>query len=337
MSATISRLISKIIPYGARVYKESHVPEFLLTAPRLLIAHFFAGLFGGDGCCPSSRYNTKFVLRHTVEFLFSKVETLSENSADYKKEIIALLGKLDIIAYEANPRLMPIKLDGLTKYKYFINISQKSVNKYADTIGFAHCMSKATRLFASHALINLDDNINSQNMNIIKLFDINTAYSQSLAQADILNIRYQVRRKYVINNIKMTLNNGYNKAIKDYQNDNVVIGPVIVKRVIIDSLSGRVKNQRSMSNYEELLIQWNAYHWFRDDEHDKDKDCKRGISGQRLSPAVYATSQHQVAIPCMQMKVLSIKPIGLKPVYSLIVPDTHNFIANGIVIHDNTI
>ena len=87
MNAAISRTISKIvgIPYGKRVYKESHVPEFLLTAPRLLVAHFFAGLFGGDGCCPSSWYKTRFELRHEVHFLFSKVETLSENSSNYKK------------------------------------------------------------------------------------------------------------------------------------------------------------------------------------------------------------------------------------------------------------
>lgn len=337
INAKISRSISKIngVPYGARVYKESHIPEFILSAPRLLIAHFFAGLFGGDGCCPSSRYKTRFELRHTVDFLFSKVETLSKNSSDYKKEIIQLLTKLNIEALEYNPILKPIKSDGLIKYTYFINISPKSVNKYANTIGFSHCMSKSTRLFASYALINLDNHIKIQNMKIVNLFDKNTNYLQAQIQADARNLIGSYRGRFIIKNIKMSTQNGYDKAILDYSNNNIVIGKMIIKHAVTDILSGVIQKQTSKSNYEVLLKEWHAYHWFRNEEHDNNKDAKRGASGQKLSKDIYATSQHQLTIPCMQMKVLSIKSVGLKPVYNLIVPDTHNFVANGIIVHDD--
>ena len=45
LNSNISRTISKekgILP-GARICQDSHVPEFMLTAPRLLVAHFFQG------------------------------------------------------------------------------------------------------------------------------------------------------------------------------------------------------------------------------------------------------------------------------------------------------
>lgn len=337
MNAAISRVISKIagIPYGARVYKESHLPEFILTAPRLLVAHFFAGLFGGDGCCPTSRYKTRFELRHTVDFIFSKVETLSENSSAYKKKIIMLLTKFNIISTEATPKLNRLKLDGLTKYSYFINVDPKSVNTYANTIGFSHCISKALRLFASYALINLDHNINIQNQKIIQLFNDYTGYLQIQINANRLNLTNFDRISYVKAHLKMTNGQGYIKAINKYKKNNLVIGPFMTQHAVTDVLSNVTKKQISKSNYEALLKQWQAYHWFRDEEHDNDKNSKRGKSGQKIAGTVYATTQHQLTIPTMKMTVLSIKPVGIKPVYNLLVKDTHNFVANGIVVYDN--
>lgn len=337
MGAKISRTISKIpgIPYGARIYKESHLPEFIFTAPKLMIAHFFAGLFGGDGCSPSSRYTKRFELRHTVDFIFSKVETLSDNSSTYKKEIINLLQNLNIIATETKPRLRPIKLDGLVKYSYVINVSDKSVNTYANTIGFSHCISKASRLFASYALINLDYNISTQNLKIIQLFDNYTNFSQVQTNATRLKLINFERAGYIKKHLRMTTIEGYNMAIENYKKDNLAIGTFIIKHAVTDFLCGITKKQISKSNYENLLREWDSYHWFRNEDRDDNKNSPRGISGQKIAGTVYATTQHQLTIPTMKMKVLSIKLVGLKPVYNLRVPLTHNFVANGIIVHDD--
>lgn len=245
-----------------------------------------------------------------------------------------MLQKLNIDATEASPRLKPLKSDGLVKYSYFINISPKSINTYANTIGFSHCISKAARLFAGYALMNLEYNVIIQNNTIIQLFDNYTNYSQVQSDATKLNLTGGKRGKYVSKNFKMTTTKGYNKAIEDYKKNNLVIGTLIIQHAVTDYLNSYVKKQNSKINYETLLKQWEAYHWFRDEKRDNNKNSKRGINGQKIAGTVYATTQHQLTIPTMKMTVLSIKPVGKQPVYNLHVPLTHNFVANGIVVHD---
>ena len=133
----------------------------------------------------------------------------------------------------------------------------------------------------------------------------------------------------------MTIASGYHQAINDYKSNNIVLGQFASIDAIKEVLLGTTHKILAKHNREETLKQWHAYHWFRNDEHDKDTKCKRGIKGQKITATVYAIEQHQLTIPTIIMNILSIKPVGLKPVYSLHVAGTHNFIGNGIVIHDH--
>ena len=45
--------------------------------------------------------------------------------------------------------------------------------------------------------------------------------------------------------------------------------------------------------------------------------------------------QSHVGEVCLGKKVKSIQPIGKADVYCLVVPETHNFIANGMVVHNS--
>lgn len=45
--------------------------------------------------------------------------------------------------------------------------------------------------------------------------------------------------------------------------------------------------------------------------------------------------QYLVGDPCLGRKVKSIEPAGKADVYCLVVPATHNFIANGMVVHNS--
>ena len=43
------------------------------------------------------------------------------------------------------------------------------------------------------------------------------------------------------------------------------------------------------------------------------------------------------SLPTMEMKVIGIRPVGLKPVYDIEVDEIHSFLANGVVAHNCTI
>jgi hypothetical protein len=68
---------------------------------------------------------------------------------------------------------------------------------------------------------------------------------------------------------------------------------------------------------EEFLTTVGAINWFSDDDT---------IS--------YGVERGQIGLPTMNLKVIDIRPAGLKKVYDIQVDDTHSFLANGIVAHN---
>ena len=48
----------------------------------------------------------------------------------------------------------------------------------------------------------------------------------------------------------------------------------------------------------------------------------------------YSITRDDIAIPCFEIKVISKENVGLKEVYDITVDNTHNFLANGIVVHN---
>ena len=48
----------------------------------------------------------------------------------------------------------------------------------------------------------------------------------------------------------------------------------------------------------------------------------------------YATAKDELFIPCFKTKVISKENVGRKEVYDITIENTHNFLANGIVVHN---
>ena len=51
----------------------------------------------------------------------------------------------------------------------------------------------------------------------------------------------------------------------------------------------------------------------------------------------YSLTKTRASLPTMEMKVICIRPVGLKPVYDIEVDEIHSFLANGVVAHNCTI
>ena len=71
---------------------------------------------------------------------------------------------------------------------------------------------------------------------------------------------------------------------------------------------------------------------------DSDKSCENTKKTFRNhDQRSYSLTKTRASLPTMEMKVIGIRPVGLKPVYDIEVDEIHSFLANGVVAHNCTI
>lgn len=338
LSVHIARAFASIrgVPLGARSNQESHVPYFLNDAPRIVLAHFMAGLFGGDGCVPclqNYRKSGKLGLSTTLKFVFTKSKNMEDNAKEYTKELISSLKRLGINSRIETPQKNTTGKDGLEKFMHSIVICHDSIKRFAETVGFAHCAGKACRLSVCMALERRRNYIRRQNSIITELFDKHTNFSKVRADAEGLQLKGSALAAHTRKKFKMPLLKGREAAIAEYAQENLVIGHVKSMPSIRDNLTGKVEGDITFVDVEEMLREWNVYHWFRTDIPEEEI-IRSPVNGAIISKTTYAFGQDDLSIPCMKMKVIHRKNVGVKQVYDITVPKTHNFLANGVVVHN---
>lgn len=308
LGVTLSRALSEIkgITIGARVSQETKIPNFIINAPRRVIAAFLGGMFGGDGIAPTTgiKNKGKVRLKRDIGFVFSKHETFKNNANTFAKEIEMLLAKFNITCKLYKPSLYGKTTNGINKYKYVININHENLVKFSQYIGFSHCINKQCRLSATVAICRLRSKIQEQNKHLIK----------------ICKEKFQ-------SNIVMTV--AREQAIKDIiKQDHHQFGHFIHVQTIKNHLNNDCGDKcEAYVNDESFLQEWNAYKWFRNQSTEIRENKK-------YTPTTYSVTRKDNVIPCMQMKIVSRVNIGLKEVYDITIDNTHNFIANGVVVHN---
>lgn len=71
---------------------------------------------------------------------------------------------------------------------------------------------------------------------------------------------------------------------------------------------------------------------------DSDKSCDNiRKTFRNHDQRSYSLTKTRASLPTMEMKVIGIRPVGLKPVYDIEVDEIHSFLANGVVAHNCTI
>lgn len=350
LGKTTATLLSKIegITYGKRVIQKTYLPKFIKTAPRIIIANYLAGLFGGDGLAPSTKFvtNKKIALRHDLGFVFSKVESENENAIEYCNDLIQLLDKFDIKAKIQKKQKLPIKKDGLQKYKHIISINTNNVQKFYKQIGFAYCITKHIRLTVSASIINLSDKIKEQNDFIVNKFNELTNYTEINKEAVRLNYTGSKKTNYIINNMSDKMDNMRSSAINEWKINNPIYGQIKSSSSIRDNLTGKTIGTVPYIDEEELMKKWNVFSFFRDEKivTDIQKDYIQSQSennnnidinkNKQITKTIYAVPHTRDTIPCIQMEVIQVKNVGIRETFDITVENTHNFIANGVVVHN---
>ena len=310
------------------------IPKFIFNAPRIIISSFLAGLFGGDGCCPTSKKITSkinkiynFSVRHSVGFVFSKANKVA--GFKYQQELINLLSLFNIKATLDKICKLPIKKKNIQKYKYTLKIKSNDILIFYRNIGFAYCKHKHSRLGAACSIKNLRDKIKEQNEFITNKFDEISNYKIIHNKVSELGFSKSKKASYIYKNIGEKLDDIRDKSIKEWTINNPLYGKVKSTSSIRDSIINKTNGTVPYLNEEELLKSWGVYNWF-----SEDIQIENPYTNKIFTPIAYSSGQKSEALPYLEMNIIYKRNIGELDTYDISVKDTHNFIANGVVVHN---
>ncbi len=146
---------------------------------------------------------------------------------------------------------------------------------------------------------------------------------------------------YMNSNLSTEMDKARKKAIANWKENNPLFGHVKAAASMRDDLIGKTNGTVPFVDDENILKEWGVYNWFRKDSSNS-KDAKnngdikevKDNKSRKCTPTAYAVLRGHDTIPCMKQKVIYMKNIGIRETYDITVENTHNFIANGIVVHN---
>jgi hypothetical protein len=196
-------------------------------------------------------------------------------------------------------------------YQLTLHLDINELITFHEKIGFRYCCHKSQRLEAAVSYKRLKNEVVRQHNWIVTKVDELTNFTRI--------------KKENPNKIVPT-----KKAIEQAVNELKIIEPLIHKygipttHDITDHLIKGTQFGKFTSNSfptaEEYLREIGALHWFKNDSEN--------------GAICYGVNRENEGLPTMDLRIIDIRPAGVKPVYDIQVDDTHSFLANGIVSHN---
>ena len=308
---------------GRKVNQSAKLPDFITDpeCPKPIVREFLGGLFGGDGhTCVLGMHRGKRDLLSSISFSQTKnkiyIDSLSEMMNDIKKLLARFdINKVTIQNFKETSYSKNKKLDNSKKpedennmnYQLTLHLDINELITFHEKIGFRYCCHKSQRLEAAVSYKRLKNEVIRQHNWIVTKVDELTNFTRI--------------KKENPNKIVPT-----KKAIEQAVNELKIIEPLIHTYAIpsthdiTDHLIKGTQFGKFTSNSfptaEEYLREIGALEWFRNDS------------------SCYGVNRDSTGLPTMDLKIIDIRPAGVKPVYDIQVDDTHSFLANGIVSHN---
>tara|TARA_R100001163_G_C5068138_1_gene207986 strand:+ start:2504 stop:7195 length:4692 start_codon:yes stop_codon:yes gene_type:complete len=300
------------------------------TTPKSVLKEYFGGLFGGDGVSPCIVHlkNNPDTMK---EVRYIQTRSDKEILTKYMEEIQVGLDRLGVKSYVCKIKT-PSKKSTYYNEKELRFIGILTVlwgTSFAKNIGFRYCSHKSARLAAATAWWGMKETVKTQRISVAtKALESKTndnnwettvkrAYMEESEITPIINEYYASfgRNKNVTKQqLTVAINGCGRKNIsKERESHKRANFPPVTKKGVetgIPTLRGFLKSI-------------GAIDWFS--THTK-KGTKYTIT--------YSTNRETEEYPKLNLRVVGKRNVGEKKVYDLTVKDTHNFIANNIVVHN---
>ena len=293
---------------GKRITQEADLPHFILNddCPKPIIREFLGGLFGGDGHTCILSYTTFTSVSFSQTKCYEKLDSLRKMMNDISK----LLNKVNIEKITLqNPKETSYskKKEENKNYQIVLHIDNDYLIKFSENVGFRYCCHKSQRLEAGITYKRFRDETMRQKHWILNRVNELTNYKEK---------RSNDPSKYVKTSKELE------QSIKELKEKEVIIHECAIPNhhdmteYFMNNRSKCKFNNKRFPNATEFLKEIDAENWFSNDKMN------------------YGVSRENNSLPTMNLKVIDIRPIGLQPVYDIEVENTHNFLANGVVVHN---
>lgn len=282
---------------GKRLSSNINLPNFIINAncPIWILREFLKGLMGGDGHCPNFDKNTdKF---GKVAFSQSKSYDNIDSLINYMKNIKNIFEKFNINSTVSNTT----KNASGEGYTVHLNIKQDDMIIFYEKIGYAYCVGKSYKLAVACSYYKLKKETKRQYNWVcerVKILKKSMLISEALKQAHL-----ELELNEPIFNKHYSL-----PGIKSLKFD-------IRNNISLSSCKFRKLDFPSIENYLKLT---ESYDRFVSNDNTKS----------------YSVKQDDTHSPCYYLSILNKKDIGKHAVYDIEVKNTHNFVANGVVVHN---
>jgi DNA polymerase elongation subunit (family B) len=297
---------------GKRTTQPHVLPGFIIAddCPRPVVREFLSGMFSGDGCTIA------------ISDSFGSVGFVQSSEPDHIEDLLTMMNQikhlLEKFGVESSIMTPQTRIDSCASILVNLRIRTHSIRQFAETIGFRYCIHKSIRLWAIVSYIKFRDEVSRQRNSVIQ-------------RASELRGAPTVTRKPLSNN-------------PDPCDLNSDLQDTLVK---IKNCSSRERRARDVSNstlkrggntqrgitLKEAVSQSMRHSYFPSVVTYLHSIGANGLFSNGSGKSTYAFPIGQ-GIPTLNLKIVSIRPVGVKQVFDIGVASTHNFIANGIIVHN---
>jgi DNA gyrase/topoisomerase IV subunit B len=300
---------------GGRTSQVAALPAFILDSkcPLIVVREFLGGLFGGDGVAPClTKYKTRCSRQRRYHFdglgfVQSKQPEHVESLMDMMKQVGSLLRLFDI---ESLVRKQPRRGGKGTSELVKIFVARDDYLKFADRIGFRHCIHKSRRLSCVQSYFRLYELVREQ---------------RKMMQKRGLELRAEGKN----------VTQAHKLSVEEFKSKNLVLHPASL--IIPGNLKYTAKNNKYLNNlcrsgFDDpltFLRKIDGLKYFITEDDIKADTNRQGT-------AQYGNTKEDLFISPLKLTAIQVKHLQeQKHVYDLSIEDpTHCFLAGGIVAHN---
>jgi DNA-directed RNA polymerase II subunit RPB2 len=332
----------KGLQIGAKIGQPSQLPDFVTdpNCPRPIVREFIAAVYGADGhtCCLSLHRGKRDLLT-SIGFSKTKPTEHLESLNNMMQTMQRLLAKCGI----TKTTIQPARQTSGSKKKADVNSQNFQINLHIDIselvlfsekVGFRYCCHKSQRLEAGVSYKRLREETTRQHNEIVARVDELTGFSQIKAEFPDKIVHTKKAIVQATEELKTREALVHEYAIPSTHDitNHLVKGTVFGKFAF-----------GAFPTAEEFMAEMGTLDWFltepptfdQESEGEGENEFKEQKENEEDAEiSGYGVNREDEVLPTMNLKVIDIRPIGLKQVYDIEVEETHSFLANGVVSHN---
>lgn len=298
---------------GNRTSQPAALPEFItnIKCPLIVVREFLAGFFGGDGVAPClTKYKTRCSKQR--RYRFTGLGVVQSKEPEHLESLMGMMnqmgGLLQLFGINSSVHRQPrSRIDKSQCVKLFID--PDDYLKFADRIGFRHCIHKMRRLSCVQSYYRLYNMVRNQRQKMAK-------------------------RGLELRSEGMRITEACETSISEFRAKHTIIHPasLIKEGNIKYSKQRKILKGLCRGGFDDpitFLRKIDGLRYFISEEDIE-------LDTNRQGTAHYGIMQEDAGVAPLKLRALSVKELkSQKHVFDLTVEDpVHCFIAGGIVAHN---